>query len=122
MNEKSTKKSVRRITFRNDLIDASCYLKEPVPGKMPVLVSYRLVSRLNRLGATEGAAKLKEVVARGIAVSLYNRNKKGNFIIDLVPQEFYAIERYYGNDVPSLVIDCVPLDAAGNGEHLRANG
>ena len=122
MSEKSAKKSVRRIISRNDLVDASCILKDTVPGKMPVLLSYRLVSRLNRLGVTEGAAKLKEVVRQGIAVAEYNRNRKANFIIDQVPQEIFAIARYYGNDLPSLVIDCVPLDSAGNGEHLRANG
>ena len=122
LSEKSAKKSIRRITFRNDLVDASCYLNEPVPGEMPVLLSYRLVSRLNRLGVTEGFSKLKQVVSRGIEVAEYNRNKKGNFVVDQVPQEFFAIQRYYGNDVPSLVIDCVPLDSAMNGEQLRANG
>lgn len=123
LSEKTAKKSIRRVSVRNDLVDASCYVGELLPGSLPVLVSTRLVNRLRPLGAVAAVEKLKLVVSRGVAVSQHNRNKKGNFIVDEVPREFYAVERYYGGNTTSIVIDCVPLHASGyENELLRANG
>jgi hypothetical protein len=98
-------------------MDASSYLDGAVSA-VPVFVSVRLVNRLKRLGTEAGIEKLKQVVSRGVAVMRHNNgNRKSNYITDLVPSEFYSIERYYGEQMPGLVIDCEPLQAA---ELLRA--
>lgn len=124
LSEHSAKKTIRKITVRNDLVDASCYTASfVVPGNLPVLVSTLLVHRLRALGAEAAVEKLKLIVNRGITVLRHNRNKKGNYVIDHAPQEFFAIERYYGGNSPSLVIDCVPLYAENiETELLAANG
>jgi hypothetical protein len=118
LSERATKK-IRKFPVRGDIVDASCYLDGAVTA-VPVFVSVRLVNRLKRLGTEAGIEKLKKVVNRGVMVLRHNNgNKKSNFIVDLVPSEFYVIERYYGEQQPGLIIDCEALQAT---EPLRANG
>jgi len=123
LSERAAKR-VRKVPVRNDLVDVSYYLNgvgtsaagEP---ETQVYVSVRLVNWLKRLGTEEGIEKLKKVVNRGAVVMRHNNgNRKSNFIVDLVPQEFYSVERYYGEQTPGLVIDCELLQAA---ERLRGN-
>jgi hypothetical protein len=109
LSDKIAKKSVRRISVRNDLVDATCYLSESLPESLPVFVSVSLIQRLKRLGADDGINKLRQVVNHGMCVAKHNRNRVGNFIIDGIPREFYAVQRYYGGEQPGLVIDCLTL-------------
>lgn len=119
LSERSAKK-IRRLPVRNDLIDASSYLSGDNTS-VRVHVTARLVHRLKRLGNQEGIEKLRQVVNRGVAVHLHNnRNRKGSYILDLVPKEYFTVERYYGGQEPALLIDCEPLDAPA--VLLRANG
>ena len=126
--KKSAANRIRRFPVRCDIVDASCYLEGAMAamvanGKgqaIQVFVSVRLVNQLKQLGTQEGIEKLRQVVNRGMAVMRHNNgNKKSNFVVDLIPTEFYMVERYYGEQVPSIVIDCEPLQAA---ERLRGNG
>lgn len=118
LSERAAKK-IRRFPVRSDIVDASCYLDGAV-ATVPVYVSLRLVNRLKRLGTEAGIEKLRKVVNRGLAVMRHNNgNRKSNFIIDLVPAEFFSVERYYGEQQPGLIIDCEPLQAT---ELLSANG
>jgi hypothetical protein len=111
MSESSVKR-IRRFPVRGDIVDASNYLDCDVAA-VPVYVTVRLVNRLKRLGAGVGIEKLKQVVNRGVAVMRHNNgNRKGNFIVDMVPSEFYTVERYFGEKTPGLVIDCEPLQYA----------
>jgi len=122
LSERSAQK-IRRVTTRNDLIDASCYIDGDVAVTMPIFVSVRLVERLKRLGTQNGIEKLKQVVSRGLMVMRHNNgNRKSNFIVDLVPTEFFTVGRYYGNQQPGLVIDCEPLHVHATAELQLANG
>ena len=128
LSERAAKR-VRRFRVRSDIVDASCYLESTAAARaangtekgLQVFVSVRLVNRLKRLGTEAGIEKLRQVVNRGVAVMWHNNgNKKSNFIIDLVPTEYFTVERYRGEQVPGLVIDFEPLQA-GAGMKL-ANG
>lgn len=107
ISERSMKK-IRRIPVRNDLIDISQYAEG---ADMQVYATFRLVQRIKRLGNAEAIAKLKRMALRGVLVLKHNHFRKSNFIMDVIPQEFFQIERYYGNGNSSVVIDFEPLYA-----------
>ncbi len=120
LSERAVKR-IRRFPVRNDIVDASCYLEGAVTATVPVYVSVRLVERLKRLGKESGIEKLRKGVSRGLLVMQHNNgNRKSNYIVDLVPAELYTVERYYGEQMPGLVIDCEPLHV--DSELLCANG
>ncbi len=104
----SAMKRIRRIPVRNDLVDISCYTE----GDVQVFATFRLVQRFKRFGNVEAVAKLRRMAARGIAVLKHNHFRKSNFIVDLVPAEYFTVERYYGEGASSIVIDFEPLYAA----------
>jgi hypothetical protein len=104
----SSMKKIRRIPVRNDLVDITCYADGT---EVQVFATFRLIQRFKRLGQAEAVAKLRRMAARGILVLKHNHFRKSNFIVDLVPEEFFTVERYYGEGNSSLIIDCEPLYA-----------
>ena len=102
-------KRIRRIPVRNDIVDITCYADG---NEVQVFATFRLVQRFKRLGQAEAVAKLRRMAVRGIAVLKHNHYRKSNFILDLIPQEFFIVERYFGEGNSGVIVDFEPLYAA----------
>lgn len=99
-------RKVRKIKVRTDLVDVSDVLAQ---SDMPVFVTTKLVSCFQRHGHATGLEKLKAAVNRGIVMLKYNSYRKSNYIVDMVPKEFFTVERQIIQSAQSIIIDVEPL-------------